>query len=167
MCDFIESFKPFIQGNSKILILGSMPSVKSLEEGFYYANKQNRFFKIISKLYGKELINTEDKKHALISLNLALFDVIYKCKRKGSLDSAITDIYPTNISDLITSYPSIKRIITNGSLAAKLFKQYNSSIYENNNIEVFHLPSTSAANAKYSFDNLFAIYKDLLNAKNI
>lgn len=151
----ISGLKPFINEDSKILILGSMPSVASIRDGFYYAHPQNRMWKIIAELSGVEKLKTiEERQSAALKLHLAFFDVIESCEREGSLDSNIKAVKPNDINKLLLQYPKIKRVITNGNKAKDLFLTYNHDC----KAEIVHLPSTSPANAAYSLDRLKALY---------
>ncbi len=151
----ISGLKPFINKGSRILILGSMPSIASLQDGFYYAHPQNRMWKIIAAIAGVDELKTiEERKQAALKLHLAFFDVIESCEREGSLDSNIKAVKPNDINSLLLSYPKIKRVITNGNKAKDLFLTYNHDC----KAEIIHLPSTSPANAVYSLDRLKALY---------
>ena len=99
----ISGLKPFINEGSRILILGSMPSIASLQDGFYYAHPQNRMWKIIAAIAGVDELKTiEERKQAALKLHLAFFDVIESCEREGSLDSNIKAVKPNDIN-LVTS----------------------------------------------------------------
>ncbi len=137
--------------NSKILILGSFPSVKSREQGFFYGHKQNRFWKTLSAVLNKPLPKSiEEKKEFLLSNHIALWDVIAECDIIGSSDSSIKNVVPNDISK-ITNNCDIKMIFTNGKTADKLYKKY---ILPNNDFEAICLPSTSPANAKFTLEKL-------------
>ena len=137
------------------MILGSMPSIASLQDGFYYAHPQNRMWKIIAAIAGVDELKTiEERKQAALKLHLAFFDVIESCEREGSLDSNIKAVKPNDINSLLLCYPKIKRVITNGNKAKDLFLTYNHDC----KAEIIHLPSTSPANAVYSLDRLKALY---------
>ncbi|WP_303962743.1 DNA-deoxyinosine glycosylase [Succinatimonas hippei] len=151
----ISGLKPFINEGSRILILGSMPSIASLQDGFYYAHPQNRMWKIIAAIAGVDELKTiEERKQAALKLHLAFFDVIESCEREGSLDSNIKAVKPNDINSLLLRYAKIKRVITNGNKAKDLFLTYNHDC----KAEIIHLPSTSPANAVYSLDRLKALY---------
>ena len=157
-----ESIPPFINGDSKILILGSLPSIKSREVGFYYGHKMNRFFPMLSKIFNEEVpVEVEAKKELLRKHNIALYDVIYECDIIGSSDSSIKNVAPINIKDLLNNYPNIKTIICNGNLAAKLFKVFLLKDIKEN-IKIYYFPSTSPANAKMNIDDLVNIYQEAL-----
>lgn len=151
----ISGLKPFIDKDSKILILGSMPSVASIKDGFYYAHPQNRMWKIIAALAGVDKLKTiEERQRTALKFHLAFFDVIESCEREGSLDSNIKAVKPNDINKLLLQYPKIKRVITNGNKAKDLFLTYNHDC----KAEIVHLPSTSPANAAYSLDRLKELY---------
>ena len=154
MAERIYGLDPFIPENAQVLVLGSMPSVASLQAGFYYMHKQNRFFKILGLYLNSNLDTIEKRKQALITMKIALYDVISSCVREGSLDSKIHDIETADIKSVLKKHPGIKRIITNGSLSKQLFLKHFSLL----NIEVVHLPSTSPANAMYNLERLSRLY---------
>ncbi len=136
-----------------------MPSEASLAAGFYYAHKQNRFWQILGALdHGRLPRSIEEKRECLKRLNLGLFDVIAACTREGSLDSAIDNIVPNDIGALVLTLPRLKRIVTNGTLATKLYQKHNSSL----KIATAALPSTSSANARWRLDDLIAAYRPVL-----
>lgn len=154
-----ESIPPFINGDSKILILGSLPSVKSRESGFFYGHKMNRFFPMLAKMFKEEVpITVEEKKELLMKHNIALYDVIYECDIIGSSDSSIKNVVPIDIKVILKDYPNINTIILNGNLAASLFIKYLLNDVSEN-IKIFYLPSTSPANAKMKLDDLVDAYK--------
>lgn len=157
-----ESIPIFIDDNSSVLILGSLPSVKSREEGFYYAHKQNRFFRVLSRLFNEdEPLTVEKRKLFLRRHNIALYDVIYSCYITGSSDSSIKEATPIDLEDILSRYPNIKVIGVNGDKAKQVFDRYLIDIAISHNIEVIYLPSTSPANAKTSLDYLLEKYTKL------
>ena len=158
-----HSFPIFINNESKILILGSFPSVKSRELDFYYMHKQNRFYKILSNLFNEDFYNAsiEEKKILLKKYKIALYDVVEECEILNSNDESITNVIPSPIKDLIKN-TDIKHIFINGSKAKELFIKYNKDLL---NVTSF-LPSTSARNARYNLDALtkeYQIIKEYLN----
>lgn len=164
MSDKCASFSPSINDKSKILILGSMPGVKSLEMVQYYAHPQNRFWKVIGELIGvKDFIKLDYNSRLKIMLenNLALWDVIAFCNRKGSLDSAIKDEVPNDISGLLINYPNIKTICLNGNKSYFAFKKYFPEIIKNSKYKIYKMPSTSPANARFSLEALINEWKVL------
>lgn len=148
-------FKPIYDANSKVLILGSFPSVISRKKSFYYANKNNRFWKVMSNLYNEEISEENDNRiDFLLKHHIALWDVIESCEIKGSSDSSITDVKVNDIKGLLDT-TDIKVIYTNGKKAEELYRKY---IYPDINIESICLPSTSSANARYSLYDLINEY---------
>ncbi len=127
-----------------------MPSKKSLELQQYYGHPRNAFWKILFTLFNHTYTSNYDEKKALaIENNIAIWDVCYTAKRKGSLDSNIEDESPNKINELIALNPSISTIAFNGQKAVKLYVKYFPKV---DNINYITLLSTSPANAKYSFE---------------
>lgn len=152
-----HTFGPVYNKNSKILILGSFPSVKSRELNFYYGHPQNRFWKLMSKIYNEEIGDEIDlKKQFLLKNNIALWDSLKSCEIKGSSDASITNVEINNIEELIKK-SNISKIIFNGKAAYNLFVK-NADMTKHSNLEIRILPSTSPANAAYSLDKLFDIW---------
>ena len=151
-----HSFPNFIESNSKIIILGSFPSVKSREEDFYYMHKQNRFYKILSILFNEDFYNVDinTKKELLSKYHIALYDVIESCEIENSNDETIKNVEPSNIKKYIEN-TKIKHIFINGNKAKELFIKYNKDLI---NMTTF-LPSTSARNARFNLDKLTNEYK--------
>ncbi len=119
----ISSFPPLIDGQSEILILGSIPGVKSLQMQQYYAHPQNKFWKIIFELLNEEF--TEDYSQRIETLkkhHIALWDVIDSCERKGSLDSEIRNEEANQIAELLEEHPNVKAIFCNGGSLTKTYK---------------------------------------------
>ena len=159
-----KSFKPSVDNNSKILILGSMPGVKSLSEQQYYAHPQNRFWKVIGHICNSEKLQELDydlKLKTLLNNNIALWDTIKTCKREGSLDSDILNAVPNDIRGLLNKYPNIKTICLNGNKSYSAFKKYFPDLIEK--YDCYKMPSTSPANAKFSLDRLILEYSSVFN----
>ena len=139
-----QAFEPFFDKNSKILILGSLPSIKSFEQGFYYGNPLNRFWKVLSSLSDKkEPITVEEKKTFLSELRIALWDVIKSCDIKGSSDASIKNVCPSDVKSLIFG-TGISAVFLNGKTAERYFYKFVKGV----SLPTFSLPSTSTANAK-------------------
>jgi hypoxanthine-DNA glycosylase len=137
----ISSFPPLIDSQSEILILGSIPGVKSLEMQQYYAHPQNKFWKIIFELFNENF--TEDYMERITILkkhHIALWDVIDSCERKGSLDSEIKNEEANQIAELVEQHPNIKAIFCNGG---KSFKNLQKVLGKNYKLPIILLPSTS------------------------
>ena len=149
-----HTLKPIYNKNSKILILGSIPSIKSRENNFYYANKYNRFWNIINILFKTNLITNKEKEEFLLNNNIALFDVIKECDIKGSSDSSIKNIKVNNIEEIIDN-TNIKYVFLTGKTSYNLYQKY----FSNLDIEYYYLPSPSSANASYSLEKLVEYYK--------
>lgn len=144
-----HNIEPVFDENSKVLILGSFPSVKSREQKFFYGHPQNRFWKVISNITNEELPKTiEEKKSLLLKHNIAVWDVIKSCDIIGSSDSSIENV-KINDFNIILSKANIRKIYANGDKAYSLFKKYYSK-----SMEIIKLPSTSPANAKFSLEDL-------------
>ena len=159
-----ECIPIFINDNSKILILGSLPSVKSREYGFYYAHKRNRFFLVLSHLLNEdEPISIEERKDFLNRHNIALYDVIYECDIHSSSDASIKNVKVIDIKDILLKYPNIKKIAINGGKAKSLFDKYLLKDIDANNIKIIYLPSTSPANAKMGVNQLVDAYKAIMD----
>ncbi|MDO5022199.1 MAG: DNA-deoxyinosine glycosylase [Eubacteriales bacterium] len=144
-------FGPVWDKNSKILILGSFPSVKSREDGFYYAHPQNRFWRLLENIYNETIPkDIPSRKAFLLKHSIALFDVIYKCEIKGSSDASIKSVQPQNLEPILKG-SNINSVFCNGQTAGRLYKKYQLPITQ---LPAIVLPSTSAANAACSFDCL-------------
>lgn len=147
----VHSFEPVYDKASEILILGTLPSVKSRENNFYYGHKQNRFWKVLATLLKEPVPDTiEEKKAMLLAHRIALWDVIQSCDIKGSSDSSIKNVQPTDIG-MILEKTNITRIYANGNKAGQLYKRYQFPV---TGIEAMVLPSTSPANTAWSLERL-------------
>ena len=147
----VHSFEPVYNIDSEILILGTLPSVKSRENNFYYGHKQNRFWKVLATLLKEPVPETiEEKKAILLAHHIAIWDVIQSCDIKGSSDSSIKNVAPTDLR-MILEKTHITRIYANGNKAGQLYKRYQFSV---TGIEATVLPSTSPANAAWSLARL-------------
>ncbi|MGL4990523.1 MAG: DNA-deoxyinosine glycosylase [Sarcina sp.] len=146
-----HTFKAIFDENSEVLILGTLPSVKSRETDFYYGHPQNRFWKVIARITSTENYNTiEEKKKMLLDNKIAIWDTIASCDIVGSSDSSITNVVPSDLS-IILNYSNIRKIYVNGGKAYELYNKY---LLKKTGIEAIKLPSTSPANARFSFENL-------------
>lgn len=137
----ISSFPPIIDDYSEIIILGSIPGVKSLEKQQYYGHPQNKFWKIIFELLNEEFTEDYDQRIQILkNHHIALWDVIDSCERKGSLDSEIKNEEANRIEELLEDHSNIKAIFCNGG---KSYKNAQKILGKNYKIPVFLLPSTS------------------------
>ena len=152
---------PIYDKHSTILILGSFPSVKSREEGFFYGHKQNRFWKVVSRVFEEEEPKTiEEKKALLLRNHIAVWDVIAGCDIEGSSDSTIKNVQPNDLS-VILDNAQIKAIYVNGKTAEKYYKKY---IEKSINRKAVCLPSTSPANAAWSIEKLLDTWRCIKEA---
>lgn len=152
----VHPIKPVFDKNSKILILGSFPSVRSREEGFFYGHKQNRFWKVVSAVFEEEVPKTIPQKKALLLRNhIALWDVIHSCDITGSSDSSIKNVVANDLS-IILEHSGIRKIFVNGKTAEKYYIKYSE---KDTHIKARCLPSTSPANAAFSVDRLAEAWK--------
>ncbi|MCI8671516.1 MAG: DNA-deoxyinosine glycosylase [Bacilli bacterium] len=153
-----HNIEPYYNIDSEILILGSFPSVKSRNEGFYYAHPQNRFWKVLSSVFEEEVPTSIQLKKDFLKRNkIALFDVCAYCEIKGSSDTSIKNVIPNDIN-IILNNSHVKRIFTNGKTAYNL---YNKLIKDKVFIDATYLPSTSPANATFDFTKLYEAYQVL------
>ena len=161
----IHPIEPVYDKNSRILVLGSFPSVKSREEGFFYGHPQNRFWRVMASVLDAPTPSTiEEKRDLLIENNIALWDVIHSCEIKGSSDSSIENVTANDLREII-SRGNIRAIYCNGSTAYSLFEKYIKPTLENFglvNPNAILLPSTSPANAAWSLDALVNVWKRIL-----
>lgn len=151
----VHPFPPLYDEASKILILGSLPSVKSREQMFFYGHPQNRFWKVIAAVTGEAVPATIEEKKSLLHRNhIALWDTIYSCDIIGSSDSSIKNVVPTDLAPIINQ-SKVSHVFCNGNTSGRYYKKYQQDIV---GIEAVILPSTSPANAAYSVDRLVQIW---------
>lgn len=150
---------PIYNENSKVLILGTMPSVKSREENFYYAHPQNRFWKTLSKVYNEVVGDSKEERiEFLLKHNIALFDVLKSCDISSSSDSSIKNPIPNDLTDILNN-SKIKVIFTTGKTAYNLYQKL---CYPKNNIQAIYLPSPSPANCPKGIEEkLFEEYSKI------
>ncbi len=150
---------PVYDQNSKIMILGSFPSVKSREAQFFYSHPQNRFWKVTSAVYGvQEPLTIDEKKTFLLSHGIAVWDVIASCDITGSSDSSIKNVVPNDLTKIL-SFADIRKIFVNGKTAEKFYNKYVKNMI---NREAVCLPSTSPANAAWSVERLTEAWKQII-----
>lgn len=144
-------FEPLYNENSKILILGSFPSVKSREQMFFYGHPQNRFWRVTAKVLDERVpADIEKKRDFLLSNNIALWDVIASCDIEGSADSTIKNVIANDLTPILDS-ADIREIFVNGKTAYRYFKKYTEPAIGRGAV---CLPSTSPANAAWSVERL-------------
>lgn len=154
----IVGFEPIVHGDDTILILGSMPSLESLRQSMYYANKTNRFWKMLTSIYKKPSDVLEEKLYLLEYAHIALWDICHSCIRQNSADSKIRDVKANDIESLLKENPSIQKIICNGTTSYKNLCRFFPQLID----KTIVCPSTSAANAKFRLEDLIHIYERVL-----
>lgn len=151
-----HDFEPIYDSRSRVLILGTLPSVKSREQQFYYGHPQNRFWKLLAGIAGEESVpaSISEKTQFLLRNRIAVWDVIAECDIIGSSDSSIKNVVPADLSRILNAAP-IQKIYANGTKAYELYMKYS---YEKTGREIVKLPSTSPANAAFQMDRLLSVW---------
>lgn len=156
----IHPIAPVFDEHSRILILGSFPSVRSREEMFFYGHPQNRFWQVLASIFACDVPATvEEKKNFLLSHHIALWDVIASCEITGSADSSIKKVIPNDLS-VILDHADIRAIFVNGKIAEKYYNKY---LREKVKRDAICLPSTSPANAAWRLQKLTEAWQILNN----
>ena len=151
-----HGFGPVYDGHSRILILGSFPSVKSRTVNFYYGHPQNRFWPVLAAVFGEAVPDEIDAKRAFVLRHgIALWDVLESCEIRGSSDASIRGAVPVEIGT-VTGAGRIRTIFVNGGTAKKYYDRYLKALTGS---EAVQLPSTSPANAAWSMDRLLSVWK--------
>lgn len=154
-----HNIPPLYDAESRILILGSFPSVKSREGQFFYHHPQNRYWKVMAAVLGQEIpVTIEEKREMILSHHIAMWDVIASCDITGSSDSSIHNVIPNDIGKLLME-TRIENIYTNGGTAHKYYRRY---IEKQIGREDIVLPSTSPANAAWSLERLIAAWQPIV-----
>lgn len=156
----LHPFGPLYDENSRVLILGSFPSVKSREQQFFYGHPKNRFWPLLAALTGSEIPQTiEEKKQLTVKNGIALWDVIASCEIVGSSDSSIRNAKPNDITPILKN-SGVQNIFTNGKTADSLYMRY---IFPVTGIQSVCLPSTSPANAAWNMERLLSAWQVIVN----
>lgn len=156
--------EPIYNENSQILILGSFPSVKSREEGFFYGHPRNRFWRVLASIFATDLpVTIEEKKNFLYNNRVAVWDVIGSCDITGSSDSSIRNVVPNDLQQILKQ-ADIQQIYVNGKTAKQLYDKY---IYPKIKLEAICLPSTSPANAAWSLERLIGEWGKILQKRKL
>lgn len=147
-----HGFEPVYDARSRILILGTLPSVKSREQQFYYGHPQNRFWKVLAGVVKETEVpaSVMEKKQFLLKHRIAIWDVIAECDIIGSSDSSIKNVVPADLS-VILEWAPVRNIYGNGAKACELYRKYS---YPQTEREIIKLPSTSPANAAWQMERL-------------
>ena len=161
MSERIVAFDPVAPPGARVLILGSMPSVESLNRGFYYAHPRNAFWHILAQVCNEPFPEDIPARIALLERHdLALWDVLASCERQGSLDSAIRQPAPNDFEGLFRRCPNIRRVLLNGGTAHRLFVKWGKPFIEGR--ELIRLPSTSPAHT-LPYERELAQWRQALN----
>lgn len=153
-------FEPAFDQNSRVLILGTIPSPKSRENGYYYSHPQNRFWKVMAALFEESVPVTPEEKEAMIKRHhIALWDVLQSCEIRGAEDSSIRKETPNDINDILNS-AEIQAVFTTGKKADALYRKY---CFPVTGVEAVCLPSTSPANCAVKLDELIEAYQVILS----
>ena len=159
-----HTFGPWYDENSRYLFLGSFPSVKSREEGFFYGHPRNRFWKVIAAVFEDVAPETIEEKKAFLTRNhIALYDVIESCTIHGSSDSSIRDAEVTNLAPILETGHIENRIFVNGNKAYELYCKYTLPV---TGIKAVKLPSTSPANAAWSLERLTETWRETVRGSD-
>ena len=154
-----HTFDPVFDTESKILILGSFPSVKSRENNFFYGHPQNRFWKVMANVLEWEVPTTiEEKREMLLKNHVAVWDVIASCCIVGSSDTSIKDVVINDFSRILEN-SKVERVYLNGRKAYELYHKYAEKV---TGIKAVKLPSTSPANAAWSLEKLTKTWKEII-----
>jgi TDG/mug DNA glycosylase family protein len=167
MPEIIRSFKPIIDENSRILVLGSLPGKQSLLKKQYYGNAMNQFWKIVYTVLGDGAVDDsyENRTRFLLEHGVALWDIFHSGEREGSLDKNIRNAKPNNLLGLLKEYPRIERIVIGGARAKN---EYN-RLFRAIPVEAVFVPSTSPITGRNvkSFDEKLSLWKDALSLADI
>lgn len=154
-------FPPLYDAESRILILGSFPSVKSREAMFFYGHPQNRFWRVVSTVLGCDYPRTIEEKQQMLHVHhIALWDAIASCEITGSSDSSIREAVPTDLTPILKTAP-IRQIFCNGATSYQLYCRHQQKLTGR---EAVKLPSTSPANAAWSIERLTQAWSVILDA---
>jgi hypoxanthine-DNA glycosylase len=154
----VHPFKPIVFKDTRILILGSFPSIQSFEKNFYYAHPRNQFWKILENVTSYPVNNRDQKIWLLKECKFGLWDMIKGCSRENSLDSSLENEEVNDLAAFLEEHPSISKLAFTGKKAEALFKTH----FPHLNIETVYLPSPSAAYAKMTLNAKAAEYKKQL-----
>ena len=155
----VHTIPPLYDSHSRVLLLGSIPSPKSREIGFFYGHPQNRFWRVLAAVLGEEVPQTiEDKRTMCLKHHVALWDTIARCYIAGASDTSIRNAVPNDIGKLVRE-SEITRIFATGGKSAELYRKL---IEPTLHIPITQLPSTSPANAAWSLERLIEAYRVIL-----
>ena len=153
-----HEFDAFFDKDSRVLILGTIPSPKSREQGFYYGHPQNRFWRVLADVLGEEFPQTVEERKGFLKRNhIALWDVLESCEIKGASDVSIRNARPNDMNRILQA-ADIRAIFATGAKAAQLYKKL---CFPECGVEAVRLPSTSPANCGCSYETLREVYSQI------
>lgn len=159
MSHFDHPFPPILDQNTRVLFLGSFPSIASFDQAFYYAHPRNAFWVIMESIFAVKLESNEAKKAFCLNKGIGLWDVIGSCERSNSSDTNLKNCIPNDFEALLNEYPNIQALAFTGKKSYDLFQKY----FKDLEIEKILLPSTSPAHAAMKKEEKEKIYKDFLD----
>ena len=162
----IHTIPPVYDTQSRVLVLGSMPSPASRAAAFYYGHPQNRFWRVMERLYGlpdHELAQNDARRAFLLDTGIALWDVLASCSIEGAADASISDPVPNDLTPVLDAAP-IRAVFTTGGTATRLCRRFNGRLLAARGIEHMGLPSTSPANARIRLPELVEAYRPIAEA---
>ena len=155
----VHTIEPVFDSDSRVLILGTMPSPKSREVGFYYGHPRNRFWKVLALVLGESEPSSITEKIALLHRrHIALWDVLAACEIEGASDASIRQPKPNNLACIFSAAP-IRPVFTTGAAASRLYQKYQAPL---TGLNAYRLPSTSPANCAVSLEQLAEAYREIL-----
>lgn len=158
-----HTLEPIFDEYSRVLVLGTMPSPKSREVGFYYGHPQNRFWRVMEALFelpDHSLVENRARRAFLLEQRIALWDVLASCAIEGAADASIADATPNDLTCILDAAP-ITHVFTTGGKATQLCRRMDGTVLDARDIPLIGLPSTSAANARMRLDQLVEAYRPL------
>ncbi|AHE97210.1 DNA-deoxyinosine glycosylase [Thioalkalivibrio paradoxus] len=160
----LTSLPPVLRANTRLLILGSFPSVASLQAGQYYAHPRNQFWRILGDLLGSPLHERDysERIGCLLEHRIGLWDVYASCVRPGSLDSSIRDAVPNDLGTLLRQAPELRMVVHNGAESARRMREVQAL-----GIRARRLPSTSPANARLGYHSKCSLWREALDAAGV
>ena len=160
----VHTSPPLYDSQSRVLLLGSIPSPKSREVGFFYGHPQNRFWRVLAAVLGEDTPETIEQKRAMcLRHHVALWDTIARCDIVGASDTSIRNAVPNDIGRLLRE-SRIERIFATGGTSAKLYRKL---VEPQTGVPITQLPSTSPANAAWSLDRLIEAYRAILQKEGV
>lgn len=152
----LTGFPPLARADARVLVLGSMPGVASLTAGRYYAHPANLFWRLLADVLGEACPDSMEERTALLlRRRIAVWDVVYRCRRAGSLDAAIdaSSVEANDIAGFVAAHPALRAICFNGAAAEQLFRRHAGAAVDavRPDVELLRLPSSSPANASWSY----------------